>query len=161
MYKIAAVCLLLCASAFGQSKETAKAAEVPSAALMQKIIAAWNTDDPANAARFYDKSSDDVFFDITPLEYRGWAAYEAGVKQQFAGFENLKFKLNNDEKVHHAGSTAWATATWEADGKMKNGNKVSLEGRWTVIWEKKAGKWLIVHEHFSAPWIPPSEMRQR
>jgi hypothetical protein len=23
--------------------------------------------------------------------------------------------------------------------------------RWTVIWEKEDGKWVIVHEHVSAP----------
>ena len=23
--------------------------------------------------------------------------------------------------------------------------------RWTVIWQKEDGKWLIVHEHVSAP----------
>ena len=34
---------------------------------------------------------------------------------------------------------------------MKQGKPLDLNCRDTVIWENRGGKWLIVHEHFSAP----------
>ncbi len=160
MYRSLLISLLLCASAFAQSTP-AKSTGAPTAVLMQKVIAAWNTGDPANAAAFYDKTPTNVYFDIAPLQYHGWKEYAEGVKQMFATFESMKFTLHNDAKVHRAGNTAWGTATWSADGKLKTGNGVSLEGRWTVIWEKKGSQWLVVHEHFSAPWQPEPESRHR
>jgi ketosteroid isomerase-like protein len=98
---------------------------------------------------------------MAPLQYKGWAEYESGLKQVLAGFEYLKLTVHDDAAVHRSGEWAWATATWSGDGKMKNGNKLDLEGRWTVIWQRKSGKWLIVHEHVSVPWSPPSEKRER
>jgi len=83
------------------------------------------------------------------------------VKQALAMFQSLKFTLHDDAKVHRAGNLAWGTATWSGQGKLKNGNGVGLEGRWTVIWEKKSGNWLVVHEHFSVPWTPEAESRHR
>jgi ketosteroid isomerase-like protein len=164
MLKRLLIPLLLCATAFSQAKPATQAAasskEVPSAALLQKIIAAWNTGDPANAAPFYDKTPTNVYFDIAPLQYKGWDEYQAGVKELFAAFESMKFSLHDDARIHNAGNTAWGTVTWTAQGKMKNGNGVNLDGRWTCIWEKKGKNWLIVHEHFSAPFTPPSESRQ-
>ena len=34
---------------------------------------------------------------------------------------------------------------------MKQGKPFDFDGRDTVIWEKRGGRWLIVHEHVSAP----------
>ena len=161
MYRNTIFALLLCASGFSQSKPASKAPEVPNRALMFNIIAAWNTGDPAKAAPFYDQSPENVYFDITPLQYRGWKEYDEGVRKVFSDFQTFSLNLHDDARVHKAGNTAWGTATWSAQGKLKNGNGVSLEGRWTCIWEKKGGKWLIVHDTFSVPWAPPSERRER
>jgi len=35
--------------------------------------------------------------------------------------------------------------------RKKTGEAVELDGWHTAIWEDHGGKWLIVHEHFSAP----------
>jgi ketosteroid isomerase-like protein len=161
MYKNTIVILLLCASGFAQSKPATKVTGVPSKALMTKILAAWNTGDPANAAPFYDKTPTNVYFDFAPLQYKGWDEYESGVKQALATFQSLKFDLHDDARVHRDGDAAWGTATWSAQGKLRNGNGVSLEGRWTCIWKKKGPNWLVVHEHFSVPWAPESESRHR
>ncbi len=37
-----------------------------------EVDRAWCTLDAKNAAPFYDKAPDDVFFDAAPLKYRGW-----------------------------------------------------------------------------------------
>jgi ketosteroid isomerase-like protein len=41
--------------------------------------------------------------------------------------------------------------TFHLSGKKKTGESVEVDGRHTVIWENRSGKWLIVHEHFSVP----------
>ena len=34
---------------------------------------------------------------------------------------------------------------------FKGGGQTEMDGRHTAIWERRGGKWLIVHEHVSAP----------
>ncbi len=131
-----------------QAKE---AAGVPDVALMQQICGAWATLKPENAARYYEKAPDNVFYDITVPKYTGWAAYEADVRTLNATLQSLKFKVNDDALVHHAGKLAWGTATVHTEVVEKNGRTHTLDARWTVIWEKKRHNWLIVHDHFSAP----------
>jgi hemoglobin len=126
-------------------------------AFMQSTLEAWETLDPANPAPFYAKETDDVFYDIAPLKYTGWAEYAGGVKKILAGFSSLKFTLGDDVRTHQQGNLAWGTATWHADLVNKNGSKEALDGRWTVVWEKRGKDWLIVHEHVSAPLPAPPD----
>jgi len=156
MKRIIAVFVVLSSLSLAQTQKI-----TPSPALMSSILDAWSAGGPAKAAVYYDKSPADIFFDLTPLEYKGWTEYNSGAPTALGVFDTIKFTLHGDAKVHRAGSTAWGTATWSAEGKLKNGNGVSLEGRWTVIWEKKGSQWLIVHEHLSAPWQPERESRHR
>lgn len=151
------IAVLLVAS----SLSLAQAQKAPTPALMSAILNAWSTGGPAKAAAYYDNSPTDIFFDLTPLQYKGWSEYNAGAPTALGLFETIKFTLHDDAKIHRAGNTTWGTATWTADGKLKTGNGVNLEGRWTVIWEKKGSQWLIVHEHFSTPWQPERESRHR
>ncbi len=93
----------------------------PDKAYLQKIWDGWSTLDPANVAKYY-ASGPHVFFDIAPLKYGSWDEYEKGVKNVLAGYKSAKFTVNDD-------------ATF----------------RWTMIFENQDGKWLIIHEHVSAP----------
>ncbi len=120
-------------------------------ALVDRYYAAWNTGNPENAAPLYAKDKDLVFYDLTPLQYTGWAEYEAGVSNVLASFASAKFTPQSDLRVTRRGSVAWTTVTWHLSGRKKTGEAVELDGRHTAIWEKRGGKWLIVHEHFSAP----------
>lgn len=144
-----------------QLKATWNGSNTPGKQLMVKILDAWTGGDTSKAVEFYDKSARNVYFDIMPLQYKGVAEYESGVKQVMAGFQSFHFTLHDDVDVHRSSSLAWATCTWTGEGKQKTGNRLSLEGRWTVVWEKKGSKWLIVHEHLSVPWAPESESRHR
>jgi len=122
---------------------------------MRKLLDAWETLNPNNAAAFYAKEANRAFFDIAPLKYAGWSEYSEGVKKLLADFASLKFTLANDVQVQRAGSTAWATATFRAEAAMKNGAKESFDGRWTIVWEKRGKDWLVVHEHVSVPVPEP------
>lgn len=111
----------------------------------------WSTLDASRAAPYYAPDADLIFFDTDPMEYKGWAAYEKGVQQSLNGFKSLKLTVNDDVLVHRHGNLAWTTATWHGDAETKDGQKLAWDGRHTQVWEKRYGKWLIVHEHLSLP----------
>jgi len=119
--------------------------------LIDRYYAAWNSLNPNNAAPLYAKDADLVFYDIAPLKYRGWAEYEQGVRNVLSGFESLKLTLNNDLKVTRRGNIAWTTLTVHLSAKQESGAQMEIDCRHTAIWERRGGKWLIVHEHFSTP----------
>ena len=123
---------------------------------MQKVLAAWETLDSAKAAPFYAKDADLKFFDLAPLKYTGWAEYAAGVDKVAADLKSIRFTLGDDARTYRRGNVAWATATMRAEVATKGGAKQTIEGRWTLVWEKRGKDWLIVHEHFSAP-LPSME----
>ena len=155
--RIAVASLLLAAFAAAQTEKKPEAAAktVQPAfdfkAHMQKIMDAWSTLDPSNAAPFYSQEKGSVFYDIAPLKYAGWTAYSEGVTKMLADFSTLKITVGKDARVHPRGNLAWGTATWHGDAVMKNGAKESFDGRWTVIFQKVGDDWLIIHEHVSVP----------
>src|SRR5215475_6557343 len=125
-------------------------------ALVPKIVASWETMDFAKIEPFYAADADLTYFDLAPLKYNNWAEYRAGVQKAF--FEpnaSIKAKVNDDLRVHSHGSFAWATFTWSADLTSKKGETAHMEARWSMVLEKRAKGWIIVHEHVSAP-LPTS-----
>jgi len=148
------ICLLaLALSAPAQTRKSgtkkAPAGAVPDAALMQKIWDGWATLDPANVAQYY-ASGPHVFFDIAPLKYNSWGEYEKTVKGVLAGYKSAKFTVDSPE-VHPHGDLVWASAIIKNEMTTKAGKVEMGAFRWTVIWSNEDGKWLIVHEHVSAP----------
>jgi ketosteroid isomerase-like protein len=144
--------ILLSSLMFAQAKkEAAKpAGGAPDRALMQKIWDAWSTLDPANAAPFYAPGPH-VFFDLAPLKYGSWDEYQKGVVAVLADFKTANLTVNDDAELHAAGPIYWGTATVKEDATMKSGKHEMGNFRWTVVFEKQNGKWLIVHEHISVP----------
>ncbi len=129
---------------------SAFASPAPDKPHMQKIWDAWATLNPANAARFYAKG-EHVFFDIAPLKYSSWDEYQKGSAALEATYKAATFTVNDDAQIHNAGQIVWGTATVKYDMVEKSGKHEMGDFRWTVIWQKEDGKWLIVHEHVSAP----------
>jgi len=148
-------CLLaLTSCVFAQAKKSPMkkaAGPAPDKAYLQKIWDGWATLDPANTAKYYDATNPHTFFDIAPLKYNSWEEYEKGVKGVLAGYKSAKFTVNDDAQIHAHGDLVWATAT-VADQMTKKDGKVEMGNfRWTVVFENEDGKWVIVHEHVSAP----------
>jgi ketosteroid isomerase-like protein len=119
--------------------------------LIQNYWKAWSTLNPDNAAPMYSKDADAVFFDVAPLKYNGWDEYKEGVKKVFGGAASASFVPNDDLKVTRRGNIAWTSNTFHGTINQKDGKVMQLDGRHTVIWEKRAGHWIILHEHVSAP----------
>ncbi len=149
------LCLLaITLTGFAQTKKSAMkkapAGPVLDKAYLQKIWDGWSTLDPANVAKYY-ATGPHVFFDIAPLKYGSFDEYSTGVKAVVAGYKSAKFTLNDDVAIHPQGDLVWATATVAEQMTTKAGKVEMGNFRWTVIFENEDGKWLIVHEHVSAP----------
>lgn len=122
-------------------------------ALIEAYYTAWSTLNPENPAKYYAKDADLIFYDIAPMKYSGWDEYKTGVMTAF--FNNVssgKLTPNlNDLKVTRRGNIAWTTLTFHLSATPKAGGSMELDARHTAIWEKRGGRWLIVHEHISVP----------
>ncbi len=154
---VIAVGLVLFATtaASAQTRKTPPAKQTGTAeikALIERYYAAWNTLDVEKAGEFYAKDAGLVFYDIAPLKYTGWNEYKEGVKRTFFDkMSSAKLTPRDDLKVTRRGNVAWTTLTFRLSATLKTGQAMEIESRHTAIWEKHGGKWLVVHEHVSAP----------
>ena len=139
----------IAASAKPIAKKT-PAGALPDKSYMQKIWDGWSTLDPDNLSKFY-ASGPHPFFDMAPLKYDSWDEYEKGARAVLSGYKSAKFTVNDDAAIHPHGELVWGTATVKEEMTTKAGKVEMGNFRWTVIWENQDGKWLVVHEHVSAP----------
>jgi len=145
------ICLTLFAVSVAAAKKSAgKTPATPDKAYLQKIWDGWSTLNAANVAQFY-ASGPHTFFDIAPLKYSSWDEYQKTVGQELADYRSAKFTVNDDAELHAAGNYVWGTATAKEEMTHKNDKLEMGNFRWTVVFEKQRGKWLIVHEHVSVP----------
>jgi len=147
------VSILLVITAVGAAqprKPAAKSSGGPDKALLQKIWDGWSTLDPANTAQYYAQGPH-TFFDIAPLKYASWDEYQKGVVNVLADFKSAKLTVNDDAEIHTIGDHAWGYSTVKEDAVMKSGKREMGTFRWTFVFEKQGGKWLLVHEHISEP----------
>jgi ketosteroid isomerase-like protein len=143
---IAGLAVLTISQAAADSEEAALRMLVP------KIIASWESLDISKIEPNYAADSDLAYFDLVPMKYNNWTEYRVGVqKALFEPNQSIKLRLNDDLGVHRRGSLAWATVTFGADIVSKQGAASHLDGRWTMVLEKRARGWTVVHEHVSAP----------
>ncbi len=150
---LTAVCLLTLTS-FAQKKAhkstTSAGATAVTKDYLQKIWNGWAALNPAEQAQYYAKGPH-VFFDIAPLKYNSWEEYQAGVTKVLGDYKAAKFVVNDDAKIHPAGNIVWVTSTVASDMTTKAGKREMGNFRWTAVFQKESGKWLIIHEHVSAP----------
>jgi ketosteroid isomerase-like protein len=143
--------LALSLSSFSLSKAKNKTAPgAPDRAYLQKLLDGWGALNAANMAPYYDQGEYN-FFDIAPLKYSNWAEYQKGVTELLKGYKSVQLTLNDDAQIHSDGNLTWTTATVKEDAVTAAGKHEMAALRWTLIFEKQAGKWMIVHEHMSEP----------
>ena len=150
--RIAVVVIALSCALAAEAQKTDKriTTEAVDKAYLQKIWDGWATLDPANVKQYYDQGPH-VFFDIAPLKYLSWDEYQSGVIKVLADFKSAKCTVNDDAQIHKSGDAYWITSTIAYEMKHKS-DKVDMGNfRWTAVFEKHEGKWLIVHEHLSEP----------
>jgi ketosteroid isomerase-like protein len=153
---IIAMVLLIAVAGSAQPKKTGKqpAGDAEFTRLIEGYYAAWSTLNTDNADKYYAKDADLVFYDIAPLKYKNWAEYKQTVQTTFLDtLSSGKLVPNMDDlRITRRGTIAWTTVTFHLTGTPKaGGNSMEIDARHTAIWEKRGGRWLIVHEHVSAP----------
>lgn len=121
--------------------------------LIKRYYAAWNTLNPDNASFLYAQDADLIFFDIAPLKYSGgWKEYRDNFKKNVGpGFSSLVLTPSNDVKITRRGNMALTTLTFHLSAKQKDGTALDFDARHSIVWEKRNGQWLIIHEHISNP----------
>lgn len=120
--------------------------------LIDDYCAAWSSGNADNPAKFYVQEEGVVFYDVAPFSYHSWKEYRTGVQKQF--FDNLtsaKLTAGKDLRVTKRGTIAWMTVPMHLSTTGKDNKNTDYELRYTGIWEKRGGHWLLVHEHISAP----------
>lgn len=154
MKRIAVFVIVLSCVAVGVAQKAAKKPAVAAGAVdkayLQKIWDGWAKLDAAGEKQYYAQGQH-VFFDTAPLKYGSWDEYQATVSKELAEYKAAKFTVNDDAQVHRAGDAYWITATVASDMTQKSGKREMATFRWTAVFEKQEGKWVIVHEHVSVP----------
>ncbi len=120
--------------------------------LTDRSYAAWNTHDPDAVAAFYFNDPELVVYDATPLKYQGWQEFKSGIQTHLFGkLDRFELTAHDDLHANRNGDLVWVTFTYHLSAALKNGQPIEAEGRQTDLWQQHDGKWLIIHEHTSAP----------
>ena len=129
----------------------------PDKQYLQKVLDAWCTMDMHKVAPYYSQAPENVYFDIAPMEYHGWAEWSKGFSNLFSDYKSFKISLKGEPSIHTHGNLAWSTELWHVDAVHKDGKPETIDGRNTTVWQKQGDKWLIVHEHDSVPLAMPQQ----
>ncbi len=141
-----------------QPKAVARGAVPPvDKAYLQSIWDGWASNDLEKQGRFYAQGPNHLFFDVAPLKYTSWAQYKAGVAPSLKDAPKVTFTVNDDMQIHPEGKITWVAGTLNMQAPVPQGPPQTLTLRWTAVFEREAGRWVIVHEHVSAPAEPPHQ----
>ncbi|HYL63368.1 MAG TPA: nuclear transport factor 2 family protein [Candidatus Methylomirabilis sp.] len=114
--------------------------------LISEMLGAWQIGD---TERMHKDYADDVIVvngTWAPPVF-GWANYVAAYQQQRARMQQVRLdRINTYTKI--AGNFAWACYQWDFSGVV-DGQPSAARGQTTLILEKRADHWLIVHNHTS------------
>ncbi len=128
-------------------------------------VASWRTspEEPFDLDRVqHIYARDDTFssFDFArPHDgFADWAGAAAYYRKFMAVPETWRLEAGDDLRVHLRGSVAWSTVSLKGRGTLADGTVIDMpEARVTLIFEKREGEWLIVHEHGSSALPFPDE----
>jgi uncharacterized protein (TIGR02246 family) len=120
--------------------------------LLQQWKKSFEAKDLDGVMKVYVSGDELVAFDVVPpLKYVGQEAYRKDYAELFAGFEGPLAVELNDLSITADRNMAYSRVVDHVTGKGKDGHQMDLTVRVTDVYRKTGGKWLIVHEHVSAP----------
>ncbi len=83
--------------------------------------------------------------------FSDWSSAAAYYRQFMAVPKTWELKPGDDLRIHLRGNVGWSTVSLRGHGTLEDGTVIDLpEARVTLIFEKRDGEWLIVHEHGSS-----------
>jgi len=77
----------------------------------------------------------------------GWANYEQGYRAQRQRVEGVTLDRSNT-LIAVRGNFAWCDYQWQFTAVV-DGKPSIARGHTTLVWEKRNGRWLVVHNHTS------------
>jgi uncharacterized protein (TIGR02246 family) len=121
----------------------------PEEIIADRVRAVTSKDAVALAA---PHSSDVVLYDVLgPLQAEGRDAEEDRVRSWLDGYDGpIDYKIT-DLAVVTGDDVAFAHYLVHLAGTLKSGGIVDMWTRATVCFRRREGRWLITHEHNSAP----------
>lgn len=101
----------------------------------------------------YKKDSDFTAYDPAPPVggFIGWDDYWVAYHQIFDKYSVCKFEFNDDLRMFRRGETAWCSVSARIFGTSRDGADFHKDVRGSLVWVKEADRWLVTHEHWSAP----------
>ncbi len=127
----------------------------------QLWTAAARSGDPAQVAPLYAQDKGLVFFGLGQSEYHGWTAYDQGMQSAvFDNAESLAFAPAGPVQWAQSGNMAWTAAKLHVSIVWADGRNQEFDAQQTAVWQKRSGKWLIVHEHLSSPALQTESRAQ-
>lgn len=153
MRNLLLVVLLLVPAGAAAQADSGPAADVLAIhRLIHRYARAVNTVDADLLAEIWSHSPEVSF--ISPLgEERGFQAIEKNVFEKVMGGQfSTRDLLVDDVAVHVQGDAAWSEFHWIFHATLrKDGSAVTTRGIETQIYRREAGKWHLVHVHYSEP----------
>lgn len=93
-----------------------------------------------------------VSFDVgPPLQHGGGEPFSKRWRELFEMYEGPIDYEVRELSVTADGDIAFSHSLNHIGGTLRNGQKSDRWLRWTACYRKRAGRWLIVHEHVSVP----------
>ena len=113
---------------------------------ISEMLAAWQIGDITLLKSYY---ADDVMVVSGSYEpaLAGWSKYLQAYLRQRERVTNVRLDRSNTY-VHVAGNFAWATYQWDFSANV-DGAATDARGQATLVFQKRDGHWLIVHNHTS------------
>ncbi|MEM8796304.1 MAG: nuclear transport factor 2 family protein [Pseudomonadota bacterium] len=108
-------------------------------------------------ATFYQQTERLFAFDVFPPAhgFQGWDAYSEELTAIVARSSEFNVAMREDTfRYARNGDVAWMSASIDVDGKTTDGMPYAMQARQTVVLEKIGDRWLVAHEHISAPFVP-------
>ncbi len=142
----------------GQSAADARSA-VEVLALFEEFNAAWERRDQAFVDRFYAHDTTGMFF-FERRQLAGWPRVDSLYRTMFASAARGRVRsLFEVKDVGARGDLAWLAANFRLEVIEANGDTTVDEGRQSLVFERRAGRWVVVHRHTSFQ-APPGAQRR-
>ena len=122
-------------------------------AVLDQYANAWKTLDFEQFSQVFSHDDDMVIFSATPNKrYIGWEEFQADVQESFKEVEKIEIVFRDVVvKVHASCHMAWLSCLEDWDF-VYQGQTVRDEGaRVSWVLEKREGRWVIIHAHWSMP----------
>ena len=126
--------------------------------LFREFNQAWERRDSAFINRYYAHDSSGIFF-FERRQLFGWPRVDSLYRTMFANARGTVRSTYDVLDVGARGPVAWLAANFRLEVIAASGDTTVDEGRQSLVFERRAGRWVVVHRHTSFQ-APPGPQRR-